>query len=222
MLNLNKINKSLDAAEKSANLLVKLFAPFVAQRNEATTHVTEVAKAMAGLGLTQEEALSIILNAPTIVREVKNKKEIYEIAKNKFLASKIPDNNIDTDWLAFYFDQAKNVSSTDVQEIWGRLLAAEFNNTGNISKRLIETLSYLDDETAMSFTNLCRLTLLAPGIKKGYKERTIVPFVIPFNWVQTQACKNNSLLSEVENYGENARKDSNMPFSEYCRTVPQY
>lgn len=221
MCSLKKINNGLDAAEKGANLLLKIFAPFVVQRNEAIAHVTEAAKAMADLGLTQEEALAIILNAPTIVREAKNKQAIYEKAKEKFLDGKTLNNNIDIDWLTFYFNQAKNVTNTDVQEIWGRLLAAEFNDNGTIPKRLIETLSYLDNDTAAAFTNLCRLTFLAPGEKNGQKEYTKTPFIIPFHWVQIQACKIDPSLEEIQNYGEKAcMKGSTLPYSEYCQTIP--
>lgn len=68
--------------------------------------------------------------------------------------------NIEDDWLMYFFEYAKNITNDDVQKIWGKILAEKCNGDKSISRRLINTLSLLDTESALAFGKLCSITFM--------------------------------------------------------------
>lgn len=93
--------------------------------------------------------------------------------------------NSDLDWLSYFFDYAKNIQDEKIQEIWARLLAEQCNGDTSIQRNLIHILSLMDANTAIAFTNLCRLVIKIPvyQISKTIATRYIpefVPVIAPF------------------------------------------
>lgn len=66
--------------------------------------------------------------------------------------------DVDDDWLMYFFEYAKNISVDDVQRIWAKILAERCNGNMNMNRRLINTLSMLDHESAHVFEQLCGIT----------------------------------------------------------------
>jgi hypothetical protein len=62
--------------------------------------------------------------------------------------------NIDDDWLTKFFEESKLVSDTEMQTLWGRILAGEANRVGMFSKRTLQLVSNLSKDDAELFTNL--------------------------------------------------------------------
>ena len=93
--------------------------------------------------------------------------------------------NVDLDWLSYFFDYAKNIQDENIQKIWARLLAEQCNGDTSIRRNLIHILSLMDAETAVAFTNLCRLVIKVPihNVSKALATRYIpeyVPVISPF------------------------------------------
>lgn len=93
--------------------------------------------------------------------------------------------NLDLDWLSYFFDYAKNIQDEHIQKIWARLLAEQCNGDTSIQRNLIHILSLMDAETAIAFTNLCRLVVRIPvhNVSKTIATRYIpefVPVIAPF------------------------------------------
>lgn len=74
---------------------------------------------------------------------------------------RLPENakpeNLDEDWLAYFFERCATVSDKDMQFLWASLLSAEAEKSGTFSKRTIEFISTVSKHEALKFTELCRL-----------------------------------------------------------------
>ena len=65
-----------------------------------------------------------------------------------------PDT-MDDDWVANFFDKCRIISDSEMQSLWGRVLAGEANVPGTYSKRTVNFVSELDKNEADLFTKLC-------------------------------------------------------------------
>lgn len=73
-----------------------------------------------------------------------------------------PENSVagfDFDWFIRFFDSAGNVSDTDMQQLWARVLAGEICNQGSFSLRTIETLRNMNQKEASLFERAASLVL---------------------------------------------------------------
>lgn len=97
-----------------------------------------------------------------IIKQYVNKCDICTQAMN-YLDKNVASENVDAvedDWLEFFFDKAQNVSKEDIQIIWAKLLAKEFEYPNSVSKQLLHILSVIDYEDATIFCKLVNLTIL--------------------------------------------------------------
>ncbi len=62
---------------------------------------------------------------------------------------------VEIGWLGNFFDKAKNISDKEMQTVWSKILAGEFNNPGSFSRKTVEILSMLEKADAEWFENLC-------------------------------------------------------------------
>ena len=72
-----------------------------------------------------------------------------------------PDRAVDEDWLYRWRDLAGNVSSEELQSLWGRVLAGEIKSPGTFSLRALDFLKNLSQEEAR------RIEKLAPFVIDG-------------------------------------------------------
>lgn len=100
-----------------------------------------------------------ISDARKVIREYRNQQNILLTAL-KFLDDSAKPDDVDDDWLAYFFDNAKNISKEEMAIIWGQILAREINTPNRIPKSLIYILSTIDYEDAMRFKKLANFTLL--------------------------------------------------------------
>ena len=66
---------------------------------------------------------------------------------------------MDEDWIARFFELAKDVSREEMQKLWGRLLAGEISKPGQFSLRTLEVLRNLSAEEAKLFERACAYVL---------------------------------------------------------------
>jgi hypothetical protein len=60
----------------------------------------------------------------------------------------VSDKEVDPDWIARFFEAAQDISSEQMQALWGRVLAGEVSRPGSYSLRTIETLKNLTQSEA--------------------------------------------------------------------------
>lgn len=94
-----------------------------------------------------------------VLREYRNQQNIFLTAL-KFLDNSAKPDDLDDDWLAYFFDNAKNISKNEMAIIWGKILAREINEPNRIPKCLIYILSTIDYEDAMAFKKLASFSLV--------------------------------------------------------------
>ncbi|MCH9020885.1 MAG: DUF2806 domain-containing protein [Proteobacteria bacterium] len=74
-------------------------------------------------------------------------------------AQQLGDNSkpedLDEDWITYFFEKCRIVSDTEMQGLWAKLLAGEATQHGTYSKRTVNFVSSLDKSDAALFTNLC-------------------------------------------------------------------
>ena len=103
-----------------------------------------------------------ISNARKIIKNYQNQRNIFSMALD-FINDSAEPERVSHDWLAFFFDSAKNISEEDVAIIWGKLLAKEINIPGTVSKSLIHILSIIDYKDALTFQKLASFTVEISG-----------------------------------------------------------
>lgn len=69
----------------------------------------------------------------------------------------------DDDWLDYFFNHARHISSSEAQNLWGKILGNEFQKPGQTSKKLLDTLRSLDKHDAQLFQRICEFSIIKDG-----------------------------------------------------------
>lgn len=98
------------------------------------------------------------------VRQEKNLENVIEIASADLLSgNEVVDENVDDDWITRLFNIAKDVSSTEMQYVWGKILAGEIKRPGSFSLRTLDTIRNLSQREAMVFQKMLPLIIEGGG-----------------------------------------------------------
>ena len=73
--------------------------------------------------------------------------------------TEVPDHEPDPDWIARFFDDAQDISSEELQKLWGRILAGEVKSPGQTSLRTLSILRNMTQEEAQVFSDLMRFRI---------------------------------------------------------------
>ena len=89
------------------------------------------------------------------MRKQENIEMVVDKAK-AFLVSEESVNSVDVDedWISRFFNSVQDVSSEDMQNLWGRILAGEVKRPNSFSLRCLDTLSKMTKQEAMIFESL--------------------------------------------------------------------
>ena len=91
----------------------------------------------------------------------------------------VQEHEVDHDWTARFFADVQDVSSEEMQQLWGRILAGEVERPGSTSFRTMSILKNLDRGTALSFRRLCSARMTPQiGLWGGGVERAGNEFVL--------------------------------------------
>lgn len=103
--------------------------------------------------LSPLEKAILTTRAKKDIREYSNQSRVVEQALKKLSQddTDVKTDEIDNDWLAEFFDKAKNISDEEFQLIWGRILAGELEQPGSYSKRTLDCLKNLSKDEAAIF-----------------------------------------------------------------------
>lgn len=108
-----------------------------------------------------------------------------------------PERSIDDDWLFTWRDYAGGVSTEDLQQLWGKVLAGEVKSPGSYSLRTLEFLRGLSKDEAEHISSLASFVI------EGRIVRSLKPFLdehgVTFNLLL--AMQELGLLSGVEALG---------------------
>jgi len=99
------------------------------------------------------ERAAIVSNYKKIVKQYNNQVDIIKVAV-EHLNFNINPIEVQNDWIKFFFDKVKDTTDAYMKEIWGRILAGEFNNPNTYTKQLIHILSIMDSKLAKRFQKI--------------------------------------------------------------------
>ncbi|WP_288776433.1 DUF2806 domain-containing protein, partial [uncultured Eubacterium sp.] len=145
-------------SENTMKLCGMLF-PYIGLNKRA---VGMYAEELEKSNLSVEAKLYYLLNAKKELKQIKNQRTIAEIAIN----NAIPETDfsrksmINEEWLDRFMDSAKFVSQEEIQVIWGKILAKEFEKPGKTPTSMIRILSEITPELALVFKKICGMKIL--------------------------------------------------------------
>ena len=166
---LDNLNLDLAPTANVANKLIDKISGFLSYKigkespeNIAVNVFIEEVKKLNCDALTKAMLIS---KSKTLIREYSNQVNIVKECQ-LYLKNDARPENIEDDWLHLFMDKARLISNSEVQKLWGKILAGEANKPGSISRQLLNILSYMDKENAENFTNICRF-VIKPKYKSG-------------------------------------------------------
>ncbi|HXY37727.1 MAG TPA: DUF2806 domain-containing protein, partial [Planctomycetaceae bacterium] len=90
-----------------------------------------------------------------MLRQQSNRESIVRRAAD-LLPEDVSDESVENDWVAQFFEQCQNVSDSEMQLLWAKILAGEIARTGRFSRRTLHAVNVLDKKDANLFTNYCK------------------------------------------------------------------
>lgn len=126
--------------------------------------------------IEQIVANAISLNARKMIQEQINLEKIALNALEENKEDKRPNQPIDNDWLSFFQDNAKAISSEEAQSLWGKILAQESKSPGSFSLRALQTLRIFPAKLATKFETLIKYSILGSFLNDYLIEKEILSF----------------------------------------------
>ena len=91
-------------------------------------------------------------------------------AAEELKGKEVSDHDPDPDWIARFFDGAQDVSSEELQKLWGRILAREVKSSGKTSLRTLSILKNMTQQEAQDFSTLMRFRIFSFIFNEGAKK----------------------------------------------------
>lgn len=135
-----------------------------------------LAKADIEIGLLEQRAIE------RLIREEAAKQGNIENIATKALSNLASDSKpeeLDKDWLSFFFDRCRNTSDEEMQSLWANVLAGQANKPGSFSKRSVELVSTLEKIDAQMFTKFCTTCWMVQGTYTSLIYDFFSPFGVP-------------------------------------------
>lgn len=118
-------------------------------------------KMTARLKVPANEARALQRTMHESLQQENNLEAILGVAATEVAsADNISDQPVDDDWLSHFTNYAKNVTTNEMQLIWGKILAGEINNPGSFSMRTLDKLHSLSKKDAECFQKILPIILL--------------------------------------------------------------
>lgn len=165
--------KSENVQNKTVDLLGMLFPYAGIKKKAVELYIDEIEKS----DLSTDTKMILLLNARKTLKKLKNQKNIAEMAKEN--AKEGTDfsekSGVNEEWLDRFMESASFVSSEEMQLVWGKILANEFEKPGDTPRNMIRILSEFTQTYAKAFRTLCSMQLLLIPISEDEK-------IVGANW----------------------------------------
>lgn len=125
------------------------------------------------ISITTKDANDLVTRAQNrfLFQEMKKQQNIESVVSNAYSELKAVDSVNDTpveeDWISEFFDCVANVSSEEMQILWGKLLAGEVKRPGSFSLRTLEVFKRLSLGEANIFKEIAPFVLQCKGDEDG-------------------------------------------------------
>lgn len=196
--------KNENMQNKSINLLSMIFPYAAIEKKAVDMYIDEIEKS----DLPLDTKMIAVLNAKTTLKKLKNQSKIIQIADMNINQnnSTVDPSKVNEEWLDRFMDSAGYVSSEEMQVIWAKILANEFERPGSTPPNMIRILSEITPELARAFRKVCSMkVLLCPLlddeiIKDEEEVEVLVPYSDNHKALRDMGLSFNT-LSELETLG---------------------
>ncbi|MCI7771330.1 MAG: DUF2806 domain-containing protein [Eubacterium sp.] len=195
--------KNENVLNKSVGVMGMLF-PFAGLKQKAVEmYVEDIEKS----DLPAETKVFMVLNTKKTFKKIKNQKAIAEIAmENAKQGTDFTENSgVSEEWLERFMDSAGFVSSEEIQWIWGKILANEFENPGSTPPNMIRILSEITPGLAAAFRFICSMSIWIMPLNENREiQGGVRELVVPYNKNDEKFRENGvsfNVLNELETLG---------------------
>lgn len=171
--------KNENIQNKTVDILGLLFPYAGIEKRALEMYVSDVEKS----DMPAESKLIAVLNAKQTIKKLKNQKGVAEKAVANAKEGTVFDasSGVDQEWFERFMDSAGFVSDEQVQMMWGKVLAKEFEAPGSTPLNMIRILSEITPKYAQVFQKICsmrRLMVLldSNGNVIASREDIVVPY----------------------------------------------
>lgn len=195
--------KNENIQNKVTSLLGMLFPYAGIEKRALDMYVSDVEKS----DMSPESKLIAVLNAKETIKRLKNQKSIADNAVSNAKEDTTFDSSsgVDQEWLERFMNSAGFVSDEDIQLIWGKILANEFETPGSTPLNMIRILSEITPKYAEAFQKICAMKRILVVIDNNGKIITIrEDIVVPFIGNENEMRDINlslEIFSELETLG---------------------
>lgn len=156
VVNLGDISKPATVLiEKISNAVGVLYEPRKIKNLAKANAEADKIKLLAQLELSDIEQRAM---QRVLTQESKKQQNIETITAQAI--NELPDDSnadaLDEDWVAHFFSKCENVSDSEMQSLWSKLLSNEANQPGTFSKRTVDFVASMDKKDAKMFTDFCQ------------------------------------------------------------------
>jgi hypothetical protein len=141
--------------KRSSDAVGGLFRPWQIKRIAKAQAKAALTMAQAEIDVTELKLRAFQRLAEEEAKRQSNVEEIVMAAVPLVTEDSAKPEDIEEDWLANFFDKCRIVSDSDMQRLWGQVLAGEANAPGAFSKRTVNLLGDLEKRDAELFRELC-------------------------------------------------------------------
>ena len=107
----------------------------------------------------------------------------YELLETE---NDVTDEPVDQDWTRRFFNIIGDVSHSEVQELWARILSGEIKRPGSFSMRTLETIRNISTDEAQTFQRIIPLILHKENAYFVLSDRNILnKYGLSFTDIQT-------------------------------------
>ena len=165
--------------DKTVGLFGMLFPYLGTTKKTVDTYMSEIQNS----DLSPDVKARLMLSAKSDLKRWKNQESIADIAfKCAKEGTDFSENSgVNEDWLDRYMDSAKFVSSEDMQLIWGKILANEFEAPGSTPLNMIRILSEITSDLANAFRIICSMTVKIKPLDPNEEIENDQAMIVPYN-----------------------------------------
>lgn len=170
---------------------------------QATTDA-QVSKARQLSSLSEDTLMLLPDVSPEVIERAKLRLARQEIGRQQnidrivfeaaaAMPTDVDSREVDRGWIAKFFSAAADISDSDMQKLWGRLLAGETATPGRFNARALEVLKNLSTSEAELFSNACSFVtglneyiIKIPTVEKNrfistYDDKALADLGLQFN-----------------------------------------
>lgn len=169
-----------DEVQKNASALFGMLWPYIGIKKKA---LDEYLRQVEDSNLSGDAKIIAILSAKDYIKRLDNQRKIAAIAKENAAENTVFDisGGVSQEWFDRYMDSAGFVSDEQVQDMWGKILAKEFENPGSTPHSMIRILSEISPKLAQAFRTICSMQRLVALLDdNGMVMLAMKEIVVPY------------------------------------------